>query len=100
MLSQYNLKLMRIWVPRITFVLVLILFLLFISGVGYLLTYFLESSPYFRVNVTNFSDKEDLDQEKKSSINNILKERATEREKIRNSSGESNEGKKDPFNLP
>ncbi len=72
----------------------------FLCGAGYLLTYILESSAYFRVEIPQtVTAREGLSPDKEEKIKGILRVREEEREKLKQGVIIDPEGK-NPFNWP
>ncbi len=100
MATNCNLKMVRAWLPRTTLLVAILVFIIFLSGAGYLLTYFLESSSFFSVEIPkNEINKENLSPEKEKKIKEELTRRTAEREKLKNGVIIDAEGK-NPFNWP
>lgn len=100
MFTNCNLKSVRSWVPRVTMLASAVVFLIFLSGAGYLLTYILESSSYFSVEIPKVElSREGLNPEKEQKIKESLKSREAEREKLKQGVMIDPNGK-NPFNWP
>lgn len=100
MATNCNLRSVRNWIPRITMLFSAVVFLVFLSGVGYLLTYILESSSYFSVEIPKIElGREGLNPEKEQKIKEALTARSAEREKLKQGVMIDPDGK-NPFNWP
>ncbi len=77
-----------------------LVFSVFLCGVGYLMTYVLESSSYFSVEVPKADlGREGLNPEKEKKIKEALATREAEREKLKQGVMIDPDGK-NPFNWP
>ena len=100
MSSHCNLRLVRAWVPRATLGMAFLVVVIFMLGVGYLLTYFFESIPYFSTDIPKTEvNRENLNPEKEKKIKEALDSRRVEREKLMQGVIIDPEGK-NPFNWP